>query len=415
MGARLVEERERACDETVVQVTSEPEAYAEGVLKVCEFYVASPVECAAGVTGADLKKRIAGIMRNPNIPNLSLGKRIFLATAGLAAVTAPVALGVISSQSSHATALIQTAGAPPEVPEPRLAVVNDQEAPKAAQQPAVRIAHGQAQRAGEQPVAEVEFDAASVKVVSPSDRSVLLGRTSYPGRFHYGSASMKSLLMEAYGVQLDEVIGPGWIDAFSGGNRYVVVATMPPNTTKERFQLMMQNLLKERFHLAVHHETRNFPGYDLVVSKGGTKLKTAGTLPRDPITGFSRESARYEARGVSMAQLAQHLGSAIATSLGTGPDVRPRVRDKTGIAGAFAFTLEYSCRDSCLPPLPSAGLPRPGLGSQPADAASEPVGSRLPDVLVAVEEQLGLKLQKVNAIPVDVIVVDFVDRAPTEN
>jgi hypothetical protein len=55
--ARLMEERERACDEEVVRMGSEPQVYAESILKVCEFYLASPAPCAAGVTGGGLKRR----------------------------------------------------------------------------------------------------------------------------------------------------------------------------------------------------------------------------------------------------------------------------------------------------------------------------------------------------------------------
>src|ERR1039458_4843958 len=63
-GALLSKERERACDEEVVRMGGEPQIYAESILKVCEFYLASPVACAAGVTGGELKKRIEGIMTN---------------------------------------------------------------------------------------------------------------------------------------------------------------------------------------------------------------------------------------------------------------------------------------------------------------------------------------------------------------
>ena len=56
LGARLVEERERSCDEEVLQLGSERKTYAESILKVCEFCVESPLACVSGVAGADLKK-----------------------------------------------------------------------------------------------------------------------------------------------------------------------------------------------------------------------------------------------------------------------------------------------------------------------------------------------------------------------
>ena len=56
LGSRLVDERERACDEEVLLLGSAPQSYAEGILKICEFYLESPVVCAAGVTGSNLKE-----------------------------------------------------------------------------------------------------------------------------------------------------------------------------------------------------------------------------------------------------------------------------------------------------------------------------------------------------------------------
>jgi uncharacterized protein (TIGR03435 family) len=123
-----------------------------------------------------------------------------------------------------------------------------------------------------------------------------------------------------------------------------------------------------------------------------------------------------------MAQLAKQMGRMIAESLGTGDDARPRVQDKTGLAGTFDFRLEYSCLISCMPAVSPVGLPRVAqarqqaeASGQPAPAAADPTGSQLPNIFRAVEEQLGLKLQKVKAVPVDVIVVDRIAKIPTEN
>jgi len=78
IGARMIAERERACDEEVLRLGKEPEVYAESILKVCRFYVESPIECVAGVTGSDLKKRIGGIMRPQVVRGLGFGKRVLL-------------------------------------------------------------------------------------------------------------------------------------------------------------------------------------------------------------------------------------------------------------------------------------------------------------------------------------------------
>src|SRR5262249_31583235 len=78
IGARLLQERERACDEDVVSRGNLPDTYAEAILRVCRFYTESPLVCVSGVTGSDLKKRIESIMRNRRIAGLSPAKKLIL-------------------------------------------------------------------------------------------------------------------------------------------------------------------------------------------------------------------------------------------------------------------------------------------------------------------------------------------------
>jgi bla regulator protein BlaR1 len=77
LGARLVDERERACDEEVLRLGNTPRVYAEGILKVCQLYAQSPLVCASGVTGANLKVRIETIMKNPIRRELGRGRLCF--------------------------------------------------------------------------------------------------------------------------------------------------------------------------------------------------------------------------------------------------------------------------------------------------------------------------------------------------
>ena len=95
IGARLVEERERACDEGVLSLGGEPRIYAGAILNVCKLYVESPLVCVSGVTGADLKRRIEAIMTNRTGQGLNRAKKLLLAGAGLAALAGPVGIGVV--------------------------------------------------------------------------------------------------------------------------------------------------------------------------------------------------------------------------------------------------------------------------------------------------------------------------------
>jgi len=268
------------------------------------------------------------------------------------------------------------------------------------------LAHAQAAPAAP------EFDAASVKVV---DRNSLSGRggaratggpgTADPGRFTDNVDTMMGLLMKSFGVESDQIVYPGR----NSGDFYAVVATMPADTTKTQFQAMMQRLLIERFHLAVHHETRTFPAYELTIDRGGPKIKEAVSPPDDPPAPAGRRTIyfqpgvgsitmRWQTTGDLAGQIGMALQSAqrIQTQDMTSP--LPRVVDKTGLAGRYTFTMEYA------QPGP------PGFTPEPDSPAAG-----LPDLFAALRLQLGLRLDKTAGVPVDVIVVDRVDKVPAAN
>lgn len=121
---------------------------------------------------------------------------------------------------------------------------------------------------------------------------------------------------------------------------------------------------------------------------------------------------------LSMAQFATILSGKIALALdlfdwGTK---RPRVSDKTGLTGKYNFILEFSC-DGCVGS-GNMATRRGSVGPPQGDvsaAASDQSGGGLPTIFTAVEKQLGLRLEKVKDVPLDVIVIDHVDKVPTEN
>ncbi|HEY2069894.1 MAG TPA: M56 family metallopeptidase [Rhizomicrobium sp.] len=101
LGARLVEERERACDESVLGAGNDPKTYADSILKVCRFYVHSPLACAAGVSGANLKQRLEMIMENRATLRLNAIKKGLLATVAATAIAVPVFVGLASSGAAQ--------------------------------------------------------------------------------------------------------------------------------------------------------------------------------------------------------------------------------------------------------------------------------------------------------------------------
>jgi uncharacterized protein (TIGR03435 family) len=154
---------------------------------------------------------------------------------------------------------------------------------------------------------------------------------------------------------------------------------------------MLQNLLAERFHLVLHHETRNFAAYELVVDKGGPKLgglaagdDAPGTPgPRVSPNGANATAGNITMKEQTMADLAQRLGMALYSAQviqEQNPDLPiPRVVDKTGLTGKYTFSLDYS---------------PPGLLASPDSPASD-----LQDLFVALRERLGLRLNKTKSAP----------------
>ncbi len=249
------------------------------------------------------------------------------------------------------------------------------------------------------------FEVASVRISGPeSQRNFDGGPGSRNPEIYTASvARLHDLLYKAYGlIDEQQISGPGWIES----DHYDVSAKVPPGTTKEQFQTMLQNLLAERFHLKIHRETRVLSVYDLTVAKNGSKLKAstaasgvAGSrsggvdddgfpiIPPGVATAAQRNTIDGLAKLTAQRQPLSTLMQMLRTTTG-----RPIV-DKTGLTGVFDYKLAYDWR---------------------ATSSNAPTTVGTPDLFVAIEEQLGLKLVDAKAA-FDMVVVDAGDRVPVEN
>jgi uncharacterized protein (TIGR03435 family) len=292
---RLVEERERACDEEVLRVTSEPEIYAEGILNVCRFYLASPLTSISGVTGADLKLRIAAIVANRTADSLNFGRILLLATAAVAAVAGPIAVGMLYARPSRAQAQAETA--PPT------------------------------------------FEAASVKANRGTGRRERT-RSIEPGRITYMDTTLGEFIAMAYGVKRYQISGPGWIVNLSSSDTYDVVATAGKAASVAEVKRMLGPLLAERFHLAFHRETRELPVFALVLARGGPRFKEPGDGSAPSL--FPDGEGGLSFKNWSMESMADWL-----TLL---PSVGQPVVDHTGLAGSFSFHANLFNLEKGTPP-----------------------------------------------------------------
>ena len=294
------------------------------------------------------------------------------------------------------------------------------------------------------PDKNLTFDAASIKPAPIQNGRMVFSRggrggpgSSDPGRIHYPMINLKSLLVNAYGVKDFQISGPSWLDT----ERFEVQATMPPETTKEQLQIMLQNLLAERFKLTVHRETKDFQMYSLIVGKSGPKLKESGPPPEQkeeddkPIALPPPGQLKMDADGFpilpningakgGMFQIMMPSRARITAQQQTMHDLADRltqmlsrpVSDATGLTAKFDFTLTYlpegmSGPMGMMPPPPPP--PPGGEGERKALAAREDIPPP-PDIMTAVQSQLGLKLDPKKG-PVELIVIDHMEKTPTEN
>ena len=326
----------------------------------------SPLKCVAGVTGSNLKKRIEAIMDNRSTFALACQK------GGLASPA--------SSPSRYRCAGLTNA-------------------------PLLRAQ-------AEKPTLISRFEVASIRRVDIAD---IDGRvpvffptggvgTSDPLRKSYHGAQLGSLIIEAFGVRGDQIIGLGK----SAGERYDIVVNIPEGATKEQYNVMLGNLLRDRLHLRFHIESRVIPVYALRVGKTGPKFKETARKddPSTPVALSGRDAEGFPIlppnfKGITGFPVSGEIHWAgqdvsikeIALLL-EGPEVGRPIVDQTNLTGHYDFKVR----------LP--GMRRPGPATEPSDPA--------PSVFTAVQEQLGLKLEPSNA-PFDHLTVDSIDREPTEN
>jgi uncharacterized protein (TIGR03435 family) len=223
------------------------------------------------------------------------------------------------------------------------------------------------------------------------------------------------------------VVGPPWLDQ----DRFDIAAKVAAGATKEQVNPMLQNLLMERFSLTFHRETRDLPVYELVVVKGGLKMKeaakppgaTPAALPLGPsqivrgkdgsdelgsgsrgwvlITGKEPGTKRISARSQTVAEVIPLFQTLLGRS----------VVDKTGLTGTYDFNVDFVLYEPGL-----AGIGSPSAPEPPSEQATPADGVSIPSMglIGALESRLGLKMVAGKG-PVEVLVVDRVNRQPTEN
>jgi uncharacterized protein (TIGR03435 family) len=245
-----------------------------------------------------------------------------------------------------------------------------------------------------------QFEVADIRVSPPTSQlPVVRGPFYTSGRFELRFATMLDLIRIAYGFDPERVTGgPSWLEM----DRFDVFAKTPAQSTVESRKLMLQSLLADRFKLAIHNDSRPIAAYGLTAKKAQLEAAKgegdAGcrfvveNAPNGPPAGggpIRLPTIVYTCKNMTMPAFVQALPNAPTAAQYFNNRL---LVDQTELKGAYDFTVRFT------PRIP-AGIPTTG----------DPIP--LPDAL---EKQLGLKLEATTA-PMPSIVVDSVNRKPTEN
>ena len=228
------------------------------------------------------------------------------------------------------------------------------------------------------------FEVASVKQVVVTGERSAMGRpdsiTPGPAGVNMTNIRLKSVIQWAYHLQTIQVTGPGWLDS----ERYDIIAKAAGPVPADQLRLMMQTLLKERFKMEAHKETKEMPAYVFTVAKGGHKMK--------PSEGEGEMSAKPNAANGSMMIGFTHVSMAGLIDTLSLP-LQGVIVDQTGLTGAWDFTLDGSAL----------------MMTQPTGI--EEVISALIGV---VNQQLGIRIDQ-KKVPAEVLIVDHAEKIPVEN
>jgi uncharacterized protein (TIGR03435 family) len=286
------------------------------------------------------------------------------------------------------------------------------------------------------------FEVASIKPAAPMENGrIMVGvrggpGTGDPGQMIFTNVSLSDLIRIAYDVKDYQIQGPSWM----GSARFDIQAKVPAGATKPQSLAMVQNLLADRFKLTLHHSSKEESIYALVVAKGGPKLKESAppdpNAPEDagptmPPPDRTRMTTGKDgmpempkgARGMSMMTMAPggrlKLVANAATMSGFVQQIstqldRPVV-DMTSLKGTYDISLEFAPD----PAIMQAKMAAMGMAMPPHDMGPE--GQSAPgdsgpaaSIFSALPDQLGLRLEARKG-PVDLLVIDGVQKTPTEN
>jgi uncharacterized protein (TIGR03435 family) len=297
--------------------------------------------------------------------------------------------------------------------------------------------------------APLTFEVASIKPAGPLNPAAIqsgkmrVGMKVDGAMVDIGSFSLTDLIRTAYEVKDYQVSGPD-LGSVMTAERFNIQAKIPEGATEKQVPQMLQALLADRFKLVVHRETKDHSVYALVVAKGGPKLKEADPEPAAPETPEEpKKGETVMGQGASQVRISGNMEGGKGVTVKGGPmgqmhmtmaDGRMRMEaerasmtvlaetltrfmdrpvvDMTELKGNYHVALDLSMDDlkNAAKAAGMGAMMASAEGGKPSGEASDPSGS---SIFMSMQ-QMGLKLEARKA-PLPVIVIDHVEKSPTEN
>ncbi len=340
LGSRIIDERERACDERVLAQGHASHSYAEGILKICEHCFQSPLATAAGVGGANLSRRIEAIMNHRVLERLGALRKVVLILAAGATIAVPLVVGVFTSSYGVAAAAVADGAVP------------------SLHNVSIKLASPQTERGP-----------GLYNVLGLMSQDTLTVQVLYP--------TLRDFVAAAYGVDASQVVGRD----LSKEPQFQIIADNPwPETPADsgavraaryresirEISAIQRQLLATHFGLVVKRERRQMAGYVLTVGSAGSKLTPDSNAP-----SWKQGVGSSNQEVIATQQPIDFVLHTLQSMF------REPVVDQTGLKGTYDYKLTWE---------PAA----PGHSPEPAAMAK------------ALEEQLGLHLEA-KPVTVDVI------------
>lgn len=253
---------------------------------------------------------------------------------------------------------------------------------------------------------KLSFEVAAIKPIEVAIKGIPFVGMRITGRHvSFGRQTLGMLIKTAYSVKMYQIVAPSWVLEPNDGVMFDIQAELPEGASADQIPMMLQALLADRFHLAIRKGTREFDTYGLIVGKGA--LKISKKEASDEVEGQVDQREFEHVGGAKVFKIPGGGSRIEASNIGGLVDylstvLKPPIIDKTGLKGSYDIRME----------MPRLVVPRDANGKVALDR--EALSTLTTEGVLSDVNSLGLKLEP-QKNPIETIIVEHIEKTPTEN